>query len=52
MPIKENPEHCLFCKIIRGELPSSKIYEDEQITIIVDLYPVNKGHVVGKAGDG
>tara|TARA_B100001971_G_C18005000_1_gene439335 strand:+ start:341 stop:748 length:408 start_codon:yes stop_codon:yes gene_type:complete len=35
---------CLFCKIVKGELPSSKIYEDEDTLAFLDLFPVNKGH--------
>ena len=37
-------EECLFCKIVKGELPSSKIYEDEDTLAFLDLFPVNKGH--------
>ena len=37
-------EECLFCKIVKGELPSSKIYEDGDTLAFLDLFPVNKGH--------
>lgn len=37
---------CIFCKIIRGELPSSKIYEDDELLAFLDIQPVNKGHVL------
>ena len=37
-------EDCLFCKIVKGELPSSKLYEDEDTLAFLDLFPVNKGH--------
>ena len=37
-------EDCLFCKIVKGELPSSKIYEDKETLAFLDLFPVNKGH--------
>ena len=37
-------EECLFCKIVKGELPSSKLYEDEDTLAFLDLFPVNKGH--------
>ena len=37
---------CLFCKIIRGELPSYKIYEDEKTLAFLDIYPVNAGHTL------
>lgn len=35
---------CLFCKIIAGEIPSAKVYEDEQMIIIKDIEPKAKNH--------
>lgn len=35
---------CIFCKIIEGEIPSSKVYEDEKVIAFMDISPVNKGH--------
>lgn len=45
-----NPD-CIFCKIIRGELPSYKVYENEKTFAFLDIHPVNAGHtlVVPKA---
>ena len=37
---------CIFCKIIEGELPSYKVYEDKRILAFLDINPVNKGHVL------
>ena len=37
---------CIFCKIIAGELPSSKVYEDENFFVFMDIQPVNKGHIL------
>lgn len=37
---------CLFCKIITGEIPSSKVYEDEKCYAFLDLHPVNIGHTL------
>lgn len=37
---------CTFCRIIKGELPSSKVYEDEQTLAFLDISPVNLGHTV------
>ena len=37
-------QDCLFCKIIRGEIPSSKVYEDEEIYIFRDIAPQAKLH--------
>ena len=35
---------CLFCKIIKGEVPTLKLYEDELIMVIMDAYPNVDGH--------
>ena len=42
---------CIFCKIVRGELPSYKVYEDDKTIAFLDIHPVNAGHtlVVPKA---
>ncbi|MDP2630515.1 MAG: HIT family protein [Candidatus Uhrbacteria bacterium] len=37
---------CIFCKIIIGELPSWKIYEDEHTLAFLDIFPVHKGHAL------
>ncbi len=37
-------EDCLFCKIIRGEVPSYTLYEDEDVKVFLDIFPVSKGH--------
>ena len=37
-------ENCLFCKIIRGEVPSSVIFEDEHSMAFMDVFPVSEGH--------
>ena len=37
---------CIFCKIIRGEIPSARVYEDEKILAFLDINPVNHGHVL------
>ncbi len=37
---------CPFCKIIRGEIPSKKIYEDEKIIALLDINPATKGHTL------
>lgn len=39
-------EDCLFCKIIKGEIPSFKIYEDDNIFSFLDIKPVTKGHAL------
>jgi len=37
---------CIFCKIIKGEIPSAKIYEDEKVLAFLDINPVNPGHTL------
>ena len=37
---------CLFCKIIKGEIPCEKIYEDEQTFAFLDIKPLNEGHTL------
>jgi len=37
---------CLFCKIVAGEIPSTKVYEDEQIFVFKDLYPKAEVHLL------
>lgn len=37
---------CVFCKIVSGEIPSSKVYEDERIIAFMDAGQVNPGHVI------
>lgn len=39
-------EDCVFCKIIRSELPASFIYRDKEISAFLDIYPINRGHVL------
>lgn len=34
---------CLFCKIIAGDIPSYKVYEDEKVFAFLDIHPVNPG---------
>jgi histidine triad (HIT) family protein len=35
---------CIFCKIVAGEIPSKKIYEDEQFFAFLDIFPAGRGH--------
>jgi len=39
-----NEEDCIFCKIIRGDIPSSVIFEDEYSIAFMDAYPLGEGH--------
>lgn len=38
--------NCIFCKIIRGEIPSQKIYENEHVFAFLDIHPINRGHTL------
>jgi len=35
---------CIFCKIIEGKIPSTKVYEDEFVIVIKDINPIYKVH--------
>ena len=37
---------CIFCKIIKGEIPSRTVYEDDQIKIIMNINPSTDGHLL------
>jgi histidine triad (HIT) family protein len=39
-------ENCIFCKIVRGELPADVVYEDELVIAFLDIAPINKGHIL------
>ena len=37
---------CIFCKIIAGEIPCHKVYEDESVLAFLDINPNTKGHTL------
>ncbi|MBW1777065.1 MAG: HIT family protein [Deltaproteobacteria bacterium] len=37
---------CIFCKIIQGEIPSVKIYEDDYVFAFMDINPISTGHTL------
>lgn len=37
---------CIFCKIVKGEIPSYKIYEDDIIYAFLDINPCHNGHTL------
>ena len=39
-------DNCLFCKIVRGEIPASKVYEDEDILAFRDIAPQAPVHIL------
>jgi histidine triad (HIT) family protein len=38
--------HCIFCKIVHGEIPSAKILETDDVLVFLDINPVNRGHTL------
>ena len=51
------PDNCLFCKIVRGEIPANKLYEDDDVLAFRDIAPqapvhflvIPKKHLSGPA---
>ena len=39
-------ENCLFCKIVEGEIPSTKVYEDELVLAFRDIAPMAPTHIL------
>jgi histidine triad (HIT) family protein len=39
-------DDCIFCKIVAGEIPATKIYEDERTLAFMDIAPWTRGHVL------
>lgn len=39
-------ENCVFCKILNGDIPSTKLFEDEDFVIILDVGPATFGHAL------
>jgi histidine triad (HIT) family protein len=37
-------DNCIFCKIVRGEIPAHKVYEDDNFVAFLDIHPQSPGH--------
>ncbi len=37
---------CIFCKIVAGEIPSARVYEDERVLAFLDISPLQPGHTL------
>ncbi|MHA1563659.1 MAG: HIT domain-containing protein [Promethearchaeota archaeon] len=37
-------EDCIFCKIIDGQIPSYKVYENDSVLAFLDIFPLSYGH--------
>ena len=44
--MKENTENCIFCKLVRGEIPYVKIWEDDEFLAILDNQPNTEGQTL------
>lgn len=40
------PGQCIFCRLVAGEIPAARVYEDAQTLAFMDLGQVNPGHVL------
>ena len=38
-------KNCIFCKIVSGEIPAHKVYEDQNFLAFLDIHPTSVGHV-------
>lgn len=39
-------EDCVFCKIVKGEIPATKLFEDEDVLSFLDISPASRGHAL------
>jgi histidine triad (HIT) family protein len=39
-------DNCVFCKIVRGDISSYKVYEDDAFIVILDVHPATRGHML------
>lgn len=37
---------CIFCSIVKGEIPAARIFEDDEVLVFMDIGPIIKGHVL------
>ena len=44
MVTSKTKEDCIFCKIVKGEIPADKFYETDNFIVINDIKPVSSGH--------
>ena len=38
--------NCVFCRIVRGELPAKKVYEDDDVVVFPDIHPIAPVHLL------
>jgi len=39
-------QDCVFCKIVKGKIPCSKIWENKNLLVFMDIQPINEGHLL------
>lgn len=44
-------DNCIFCKIAKGDIPATKVYEDEKMVVFKDLNPMARVHLLAIAKD-
>ena len=44
--MENTQQDCIFCKIVAGEIPATKVYEDEHTFAFLDIAPINPGHTL------
>src|SRR5262249_33980288 len=46
LPRMATKPDCIFCKIVRGEAPAHRVWEDERTLVFMDIFPVTDGHTL------
>jgi len=44
--MSDNDPDCIFCKIIAGQIPCHKVYEDDHVLAFMDIGPISHGHAL------
>jgi histidine triad (HIT) family protein len=44
--VPDRDPDCIFCKVLEGEIPSEKVYEDDHTLAVLDINPWTRGHAV------
>ena len=42
----QGPQACVFCRVVAGELPSYRLYEDDWVLAMLDINPAGRGHAL------
>jgi len=44
--MRKQDQNCVFCQIVAGKIPSTKVFEDSEFLAINDTHPITRGHTV------